>query len=122
MFRFEWQRRQGVTRNAFAVTRDHIFDLAHQARLEAQAAGGHGRGGAGHLKHREAVVTLADAQRNRLTRVPALLFGGAESAPFPFGRGQQAGHLAIDVDAGLAPEAHRVELLVHQVDTEFVGE
>ena len=100
----------------------HVLDLAHQPRLETLAARRQGRGGTGQLQRGEVVVTLADAQRDGFAGVPFLLFGLLVGLLLPRGRRQQAGDLALDVDAGAPPESERRELIVHQVDAEFVGQ
>ena len=55
------------------------------------------------LQHGEVVVALADAQGDGFTGEPFLLLGPLELLAFPFGRGQIARDLALDIDTSGRP-------------------
>ena len=79
-------------------------------------------GGLRELQHGEAVVALANAQRNGFTRKPLLLLGPFVGVAFPFGAGQDAAHFAAQVDAGGLAKTQRFHEVVDQVHAHFVGQ
>jgi len=58
------------------------------------------------------VIALTDTRDHRLAGIPGLL----EAALLPVARGQQAGRLAVQVDAGLFAQAELRQIVVHAVD------
>ena len=74
------------------------------------------------MQHGEIVVALANAQGDGFTQVPFLLIGALEGPFFPVGRGQQAAHFALNVDASELTEAQPLELRMHHVHRKVVGQ
>ncbi|CAJ0798424.1 hypothetical protein LMG18090_03708 [Ralstonia mannitolilytica] len=119
-----------LERNAVALGRhrqrarlgQRILDRLHQVGLHHHAVVGQRRHRVRQLQDREAVVALADAQRDRFTVVPLLLLGALVRFALPFGGRQDAGALAFDVDPGDLPEAQRLHEIVDRVDAHVVGE
>ena len=95
-----------------------VLDLLDQVRLHDHALVGQRRSRVRQLQQREAVVALADADRDRLARIPLLL----EAPLLPRRRRQDAHLLALDVDAGDLAEAEGLHEVVDRVDAEVVGE
>ncbi|EWS55907.1 hypothetical protein X551_01244 [Methylibium sp. T29] len=116
------QRTQRLGRHQSGLPGCHILDLAHQPRHIALPARYQRGGGGGELQHREVVVALADAERDGLAGVPLLQLRLLVVLALPLGRGQHAGDLAVDVDAGAAAEAEGLELLVDQVHAHVGGQ
>ncbi|VVE43807.1 hypothetical protein PNO31109_04294 [Pandoraea nosoerga] len=102
--------------------RDGILDGLHQVGLHHHAVIGERGRGVRELQDRERVVTLADAQADRLAVVPLLLRGLLVGLALPFGRGQDAARLALDVDARELAEAERRHEVVDRVHAEVVRE
>jgi hypothetical protein len=57
-----------------------------------------------HLQWRESILPLTDAQRNGVTRNPALLLRFLKSAALPFGRRQNTGTFMLQIDTGFLAE------------------
>src|SRR2546427_272648 len=89
-------------------------------RAERDTIMGDGRDRLGLLDGRESVVALADARGDRVAEIPfamllAIILAGKALA-LPLARGQHAGQLPFDVDAGLASEAELRQEVVRDVD------
>ncbi|EWS63023.1 hypothetical protein Y695_03745 [Hydrogenophaga sp. T4] len=100
----------------------HILRGEREVGRVLDAAIGQCGHGVGELQHGEVVVTLADAQRDGLARVPALLLGPLVAAALPVRAGQHAAHLALEVEAGDLAKAQRFHEIVHGVHAHFIGQ
>src|SRR2546425_12175951 len=89
-------------------------------RAVHRAAVGEGGHRLRELDRRVRVVALADADRDGLAGVPLLLLGPLEALHLPFRRGQHAGGLALQVDAGALAEAEMLHEAGDGVDPEGV--
>ena len=89
-------------------------------RAVHRAAVGEGGHRLRELDRRVRVVALADADRDGLAGVPLLLLGPLEALHLPFRRGQHAGGLALQVDAGALAEAEMLHEAGDGVDPEVV--
>ena len=105
-----------------AHARHHILGGQGQVGGVFHPATGQCGHGVGQLQHGEVVVTLADAQRNGLTGVPALVLGPFVGVALPFLAGQHTAHFAAQVNAGDLPEAQRFHEVVHQVHPHLAGQ
>ena len=83
----------------------HVANGAHEARLEALAFVGERGDRVGQLQRRHEHLALADADADGVAREPDLELRLLVGALLPLGRGQDAGALAFDVDAGRRAEA-----------------
>ena len=110
------------TRRGSRCARHDVNHLLDQVRFHLDAIVGQRRRGRGQLQHGEVVVALADAQRDGFAGVPLLLIGALVGAALPVGRGQQAAHLAKDVDAGKLTKAKALHLFVDGVHAQIVGQ
>src|SRR6185295_12943321 len=91
--------RAGLDERALLLLR--VLDVVHDMRAEHDPVVRERRDRGGELERRVRVVALADADADRLARVPFLL----EAAHLPFLRREYADRLPRDVDAGAAAEA-----------------
>ena len=122
VLRLDRQLTQRLLGNELLLVRDHVNDFAHQVRLHLETVVGHGGGGVGQLQHGEAVVALANAQRDGFARVPLLLLGLLVGALLPCRRRQQPAHLTLDVNAGELTKTERRHLVMDGVHAEVVGQ
>ena len=78
--------------------------------------------GLSQLQHCEGVVTLTNAERDGLARIPALLLGLFIGFPFPFLAGQHAAHLAVDVNARNLPKTQGLHEVMHGIHPQLIGQ
>ena len=91
-------------------------------RLHLQTVIGQRGSRMGQLQHGEAVVALADTQRDGFARVPFLLLWPFVITTLPFGRRQNTARFAKNVDAGQLTKAEWQHLRVHHVDAHVIGQ
>ena len=104
------------------LVRQRVLRADDQSRLVLDTVVGQHGSGLRQLQHGEGVVTLADAQRDGLARVPPLLVSALVGFFLPVLAGQHAAHLAKNIDAGNLPKSQRLHEVVHRIDTQLVGQ
>ncbi len=93
-----------------------------QLRFVFDAVVGHDGGGLRQLQHGKTVVALANAQRNGFAGIPFLLFWAFVVSAFPCLAGQDAWHLATNINACDLPKAQRCHEVVNGVHPQFIGQ
>ena len=83
---------------------------------------GQGGHGVGQLQRGEGVVSLTDAQGNRLAWDPTFLLGVFEAVALPSLAGQYAAHFTAHVDARELAKTQRFHEIVDGVHAHFVGQ
>src|SRR5690606_16361238 len=108
-----------LDRLAFDLSGFGVANLADQVRLDVSAAISQHCRGLRQLEKRKWVVALPHGHRNRLARVPALLFRLAVILALPLGRGQNTATLTVQVDASKLAETKLLAEVVQGIDTHF---
>ena len=93
-----------------------------QAWFPDLAAGGDDAGVVRQLQRRHREITLADAEVHGLAREPHLVRRPREGFRLPLARGQDAGLLPADVDAGPAAEAERRHERGDPIHAQHIGQ
>ena len=105
-----------------ALTGHRIDELLAHMRSVADAIVHQRRQSMGQLQDGEVVIALANAQRNRLTRIPLLLGCTLIGITLPLTAGQHAAHFTGQVNASDLAKAQWLHEIVNQVHAHFIGQ